>query len=161
MNLLSTLLSNTFKRNTLVIASILILSFILRIIGISVGLPDTADPRETIISHDIINLINFSALPETYNWPGTAWYHLIALIGKLLDFIGIDMSETRIILLGRIISVCLSILTVWLTYSLGAKCYNTRVGLIAAGFLAVAMLHATNESRFALVDIPATLSTLR
>lgn len=157
MNLLSTLLSNTFKRNTLVIVSILILSFILRIIGISVGLPDTADPRETIISHDIINLINFSALPETYNWPGTAWYHLIALIGKLLDFIGIELTEAHTILLGRCINVCLSTLTIWLTYSLGAKCYNRRVGLIAAGFLAVAMLHATNESRFALVDIPATL----
>ena len=157
MNLLSPLLSNTSKRNTLVIVSILILSFILRIIGISVGLPDTPDSRETIISHDIINLINFNALPEAFNWPGTAWFHLIALIGKLLEFIGIDMTESHIILLGRCMSVCLSTFTVWLTYSLGAKCYNRRVGLIAAGFLAVAMLHATNESRFALVDIPATL----
>ena len=157
MNLLSTLLSNTSKRNTLVIVSILILSFILRIIGIGVGLPDTPDPRETIISRDIINLINFNALPATFNWPGTAWFHLIALIGKLLEFIGIDLTESRIILLGRFISVCLSTLTVWSTYSLGTKCYNRRVGQIAAGFLAVAMLHATNESRFALVDIPATL----
>ena len=33
---------------------------------------------------------------------------------------------------------------------------NRRVGQIAAGLLAVSMLHATNESRFALVDIPAT-----
>ncbi len=152
-----TLLNKTFEHKTLLIITILILSFILRIIGISVGLPDTPDPRETIISNDIINLINFSALPETFNWPGTAWFHLIALIGKLFDFIGIEMTESRIILLGRFISVCLSTLTVWLTYSLGAKCYNRRVGLIAAGFLTVAMLHATNESRFALVDIPATL----
>ena len=157
MNLLSTLLSNTSKRNTLVIVSILILSFILRIIGIGVGLPDTPDPRETIISHDIINLINFSALPGTFNWPGTAWFHLIALIGKLLDFIGIELTESRIILLGRCKNVFLSTLTVWVTYCLGTKCYNRRVGLIAAGFLAVAMLHATSESRFALVDIPATL----
>ena len=115
MNLLSTLLSNTSKRNTLVIVSILILSFILRIIGIGVGLPDTPDPRETIISHDIINLINFSALPGTFNWPGTAWFHLIALIGKLLDFIGIELTDSRIILLGRCINGCLSTLTVWLT----------------------------------------------
>ncbi len=157
MNLQSALLSKTSKPNTIVIVSILILSFILRITGISVGLPDTPDPRETIISHDIINLINFSALPEAFNWPGTAWFHLIALIGKLLQFIGIDLTESCIILLGRFISVCLSTLTVWLTYSLGAKCYNRCVGQIAAGFLAVAMLHATNESRFALVDIPATL----
>ena len=152
-----TLLNKTFEHKTLLIITILILSFILRIIGISVGLPDTPDPRETIISNDLINLINFSALPETFNWPGTAWFHLIALIGKLFDFIGIDITESRIILLGRFISVCLSTLTVWLTYSLGAKCYNRRVGLIAAGFLAVAMLHTTNESRFALVDIPATM----
>ncbi len=68
-----------------------------------------------------------------------------------------DLAEARIILLGRFINVCLSTLTVWLTYCLGTKCCNRRVGLIDAAFLAAAMLHATNESRFALVDISATL----
>ena len=157
MKLSSTLLKHSLDRNTLLIITILTLSFILRLIGIGVGLPDTPDPRETLIANDIINLINFSAFPEIFNWPGTAWFHLIALIGKLLDFFGVDLTESRIILIGRFINVCLSTLTVWLTYCLGTKCYNRHVGLIAAAFLAVAMLHATNESRFALVDIPATL----
>ena len=57
-------------------------------IGIDVGLPDTPDLRETLIANDVINLINLSAFPEIFNWPGTAWFHLIALIGKLLDFFG-------------------------------------------------------------------------
>ena len=157
MKLLSTLLKHSLDRNTLLIITILTLSIILRLIGIGVGLPATPDPRETLIANDVINLINFSAFPEIFNWPGTAWFHLIALIGKLLDFFGMDLTESHIILIGRFINVCLSTLTVWLTYCLGTKCYNRHVGLIAAAFLAVAMLHATNESRFALVDIPATL----
>ncbi len=157
MKLLSTLLKHSLDRNTLLIITILTLSVILRCIGIGVGLPDTPDPRETLIANDIINLINLSAFPEIFNWPGTAWFHLIALIGKILDFFGVDLTESRIILLGRFINVCLSTLTVWLTYCLGTKCYDRRVGLIAAAFLVVAMLHATNESRFALVDVPATL----
>ena len=66
------------------------------------------------------------------------------------------MTEARVIWLARFINVLLSTSTIWLTYCLGTKIGNKRVGQIAAGFLAVAMLHATNESRFALVDIPAT-----
>jgi hypothetical protein len=66
------------------------------------------------------------------------------------------MTETRVILLARGINTLLSTATLWFTYCLGLRCQSRRVGQIAAALLAVAMLHATNESRFALVDIPAT-----
>ena len=69
---------------------------------------------------------------------------------------GIDITAARVIWLARFINVLFSVGTLWFTYRLGVRCYNKRVGQIAAGLLAVAMLHATNESRFALVDIPAT-----
>ena len=139
-----------------VISAILISGFGLRLIGINVGLPDAPDPRETLIAQDVLNLIHFTAVPQIYNWPGTAWFYLIALIGKLLSFGGVDLTEARVVLLARAINTLLSIGTLWLTYGIGLRCYNKRVGQIAAGLLAVAMLHATNESRFALVDIPAT-----
>ena len=54
--------------------AILAIGFLLRILGIGVGLPDLPDPRETLIAQDILNLINFTAPPEIYNWPGTAWF---------------------------------------------------------------------------------------
>ena len=159
-----------------VIFAILIGGFGLRIVGINVGLPDTPDPRESIIAQDVLNLIHFTAPPETYNWPGTAWFYIIAAVGKLLSLIGLHLTETRIILLARCINTLLSTATLWLTYSIGLTHFpgrcglkvrplpreigkyadNRRVGQIAAGLLAVSMLHATNESRFALVDIPAT-----
>ena len=135
---------------------LLVVGFVIRIIGIGVGLPDTPDPREILIAEDIINLINFTSPPDIYNWPGTAWFYLIAIVGKLLSICGMVMTETRVIWLARFINVLLSTCTIWLTYCLGTRCYNKRVGQIAAAFLTVAMLHATNESRFALVDIPAT-----
>lgn len=140
----------------LILPSILAIGFALRFIGINVGLPDSPDPREVIIAQDVLNLIHFTAVPQTYNWPGTAWFYLIALIGKLLSFGGLHLTETRVILLARCVNVLLSTATLWLTYRIGLRCYNRRIGQIGAGLLAVAMLHATNESRFALVDIPAT-----
>lgn len=135
---------------------LLVVGFVIRMLGIGVGLPDIPDPREILIAEDIINLINFSAPPEIYNWPGTAWFYLIAFVGKVFSIFGLDITDTRVIWLARFINVLISTCTIWLTYCLGTRCYNKRVGQIAAAFLTVAMLHVTNESRFALVDIPAT-----
>ncbi len=145
-----------FFRTDLVLIPILTIAFTLRIAGLGVGLPDRPDPREPLIAQDILNLIDLSALPEIYNWPGTAWFHLIALIGLVLDALGLDLTVSQVIWLGRFINVLLSTATIWLMYRVGHRFYNRTIGLIGGGLLAVAMLHATNESRFALVDIPAT-----
>ena len=139
-----------------VIFVILIGGFGLRIVGINVGLPDTPDPREAIIAQDVLNLVHFTAPPETYNWPGTAWFYSIAAVGKLLSLTGLHLTEARVILLARCINVLLSTATLWFIYAIGQYAGSRRIGQIAAGLLAVSMLHATNESRFALVDIPAT-----
>ena len=135
---------------------ILIGGFGLRIVGINVGLPDTPDPRESIIAQEVLNLVHFTAPPQTYNWPGTAWFYIIAAVAKLLSLTGLPLTETRVILLARCINVLLSTATLWFTYAIGQYAGRRRIGQIAAGLLAVSMLHATNESRFALVDIPAT-----
>ena len=142
--------------NSCVISAILISGFGFRLIGINIGLPDSPDPREVLIARDVLNLIHFTAPPEIYNWPGTAWFYSIAGIGKLLSLVGVQLTEAGVILLARCINVLLSTATLWFTYRSGVQCYNKCIGQIAAGLLAVAMLHATNESRFALVDIPAT-----
>ena len=148
--------SNCFRlSNTFVISAILISGFSFRLIGINIGLPDSPDPREVLIARDVLNLIHFTAPPEIYNWPGTAWFYIIAGVGKLLSLTGWQLTEARVILLARGINVLLSTATLWFTYRIGVHCYSKRIGQIAAGLLAVAMLHATNESRFALVDIPA------
>lgn len=156
MRLLRVLRNRLNFPNSCIIAAILISGFALRLIGINVGLPDSPDPRETLIAQDVLNLIHFAAIPQIYNWPGTAWFYLIALIGKLLSLCGLSITEARVILLARGINVLLSTATIWFTYCVGLRCYSRQVGQIASGLLAIAMLHATNESRFALVDIPAT-----
>ena len=145
-----------FFRIDLVLIPILTIGFALRIVGLGVGLPDHPDPREPLIAQDILNLIHLEAPPQIYNWPGTAWFHLIALIGVVLETVGLELTVTQVIWLGRFINVLLSTATIWLTYQVGTQFYNRTIGLIGSGLLAVAMLHATNESRFALVDIPAT-----
>ena len=148
---------NCFRlSNNFIIAAILIGGFGFRFIGITVGLPDAPDPREVLIAQDVLNLIHLTAPPQIYNWPGTAWFYVIAAVGKLLSLAGLQLTESRVILLARCINTLLSTATLWFTYRIGVHGYNRRVGQLAAGLLAVAMLHATNESRFALVDIPAT-----
>ena len=144
-----------FQLDYLLIA-ILIVGFILRMIGVSVGLPDYPDPREPLIAQDILNLIHLKAPPNIYNWPGTAWFYLVAVLGKSLEIVGLNLTISHIIWLARFTNVLLSTVTIWLTYQIGIRFYSRSVGQIAATFLAVTMLHATNESRFALVDIPAT-----
>ena len=148
---------NCFRlSNNFVISAILISGFSFRLIGINMGLPDSPDPREVLIARDVLNLTHFTAPPQIYNWPGTAWFYIIAAVGKLLSLAGLQLTEAHVILLARGINVLLSTATLWFTYRIGVHCYSKRIGQIAAGLLAVAMLHATNESRFALVDIPAT-----
>ena len=145
-----------FFRINLVLMPILMVGFALRIVGLGVGLPDYPDPREPLIAQDILNLIHLESPPEIYNWPGTAWFYLIAVIGWVLEAFGLELTVAQVIWLGRFINVLLSTATIWLTYQIGRSLYSHPIGLISAGLLAVAMLHATNESRFALVDIPAT-----
>ena len=136
--------------------AILVSGFSFRLIGINIGLPDSPDPREVLIARDVLNLIHFTAPPEIYNWPGTAWFYIIAAVGKFVSLAGPPPTEAGVILLARCLNVLFSTATLWFTYRLGTQCYSKRIGQIAAGLLAVAMLHVTNESRFALVDIPAT-----
>ena len=145
-----------FCRIDLVLIPILAIGFGLRIVGLGVGLPDYPDPREPLIAQDILNLIHLESPPQIYNWPGTAWFYLIAVIGLVLEAFGLDLTVAQVIWLGRFTNVLLSTATIWLTYQIGRELYSRSVGLIGGGLLAVAMLHATNESRFALVDIPAT-----
>ena len=145
-----------FSQIDLVLIPILMVGFALRIVGLGVGLPDHPDPREPLIAQDILNLIHLKSPPEIYNWPGTAWFYLIALIGVILETFGLELTVAQVIWLGRFTNVLLSTATIWLTYQVGHQFYNRAIGLIGGGLLAVAMLHATNESRFALVDIPAT-----
>ena len=145
-----------FSRIDPVLLPILMVGFALRIVGLGVGLPDHPDPREPLIAQDILNLIHLESPPQIYNWPGTAWFYLVALICVVLETFGLDLTVAQVIWLGRFTNVLLSVATIWLTYQVGRRFYNRTIGLIGGGLLAVAMLHATNESRFALVDIPAT-----
>ncbi len=144
------------KPKQFLLPTIIFIALLIRLPGIGVGLPYTPDPREVLIAEDVLNLIRLDSPPTIYNWPGTAWFYLIAIVGKLLSIFGFTLTNSNVILIGRFLNVLLGIGTIWLTYKLGKSLYNRQVGIISAAFLAVTMLHATNESRFAIVDIPAT-----
>ena len=83
---------NRFPQINLLLIFILVIGFILRIVGIGTGLPDYPDPRESLIAQDILNLSHLEAPPTIYNWPGTAWFYLIAVIGRILEIFGLDLT---------------------------------------------------------------------
>ena len=61
---------------------------------------------------------------------------------------------------ARSVNVVLGLLTVALVARLGRRWWSRDTGDLAALLLAVAMLHATDEMRFALVDVPCALLLL-
>lgn len=144
------------KPEQFLLPAIIFISLLIRLPGIGVGLPYTPDPREALIAEDVLNIITLESPPTIYNWPGTTWFYLIALVAKLLSVFGFALTNSSVILIGRFLNVLLGTGTVWLTYKLGKSIYNRQVGTLSAAFLSVTMLHVTNESRFAIVDIPAT-----
>ncbi|RKU28656.1 hypothetical protein C6497_07800 [Candidatus Poribacteria bacterium] len=148
--------ADRLKAKHFILPIIIFISLLIRLPGIGVGLPYTPDPREVLIAEDVLNLINFESPPTIYNWPGTAWFYLIAIVGKTLSVFNVALTNSSVILIGRYLNVLFGMGTVWFTFKLGNSLYNRQVGTISAAFLAVTMLHATNESRFAIVDIPAT-----
>lgn len=140
---MSLAVKNRFRLpDRLILSAILIGGGCLRLIGLPIGLPDSPDPREVLIAADILNLVHFTAPPQIYNWPGTAWFYGVAALGKLVSLTGHPLSEADVIFLARALNVGLSTLTLWLTYRIGVDAAGMRTGQIAAGLLAVAMLHA-------------------
>jgi len=137
---------------------ILILASLPRFLGLLSGLPEHPEFRERYIVETALNLEHRTGFPEEYFWPGTFWYLVLALWFRLGEAVhGGALAVGDATTWARFLSVILSLATVWLTFHLGRRAYGVEVGLLGALFLAGMMLHATQESRFALVDTPLTL----
>jgi hypothetical protein len=88
------------------------------------------------------------------DWPTLPLYLLLSVSIPASFFT--DLSAVKLHLLAKYFSVALSTLTVYLTYVLGRRAYDSRTGLLAAAFLSVTLLHV-KDSHFYIHEIVYTL----
>ena len=74
----------------------------------------------------------------------------IFLVRYLAEWLGRNTYD-QVHLLGRVVGMLFDLATVLLTYRIGAALYDRRIGLLAAAFLAVAVMHI-QQAHFFVVD---------
>ncbi|GAX59193.1 4-amino-4-deoxy-L-arabinose transferase and related glycosyltransferases of PMT family [Candidatus Scalindua japonica] len=163
---------NSFKYGTFLLAGILLLAFVLRVWGISYGMPYPYNLDEKFLVNHSLAFGTGDLNPHVFDWPGTLLMYVLFVIfvfyflagyftGNFIsteDFaISFISDPTNFYLISRCFTVLISTLTVYVTYYIGKKIYNSRTtGLIAALFLAVSPL-VTGIAHFTLTDTHLTL----
>lgn len=128
---------------------ILVLAFVLRLSGLSFGLPANFHPDEI----PKVNVLESMQARDSWNplyfkHPSGLLYisyvvsELVQLFDTVLVGTGLD-ARTRFALSGRIVSLLAGVLSVFLLFLIGKRLFGAREGLLAAFLLAVFPLHVT------------------
>ncbi len=147
---------------------ILLLGFLLRLLGITWGLPDPTlhwhsyHPDEFQIVEPAFTISQGLDLnPHNFIY-GNLLQNLDALILKLASWTGsttLPQGMGAIYLWPRLLTVLFGTLTLALLYRIGKVMGHPWIGLLAAALLAFAPGHALHSS-FATVDVPASFFAL-
>ncbi len=154
------------------LAAILVLALVLRLKGISWGLPysfvnadeSTVVPKAAAASRGHLNP-QFFFYPSLYFYLAGALYVLAAPVwwllgnGDLLSLTSLIVDPGPYFLLARLLSVAMGTASVYLVYRLGRVAFGRPAGLLAALFLAVAPLHVA-YSHMAVTDVTAVALAL-
>ncbi len=157
--------------------SLVALGLALRLWGITWGLPD----QDRLFSYhpdEGVNLVS-GVLKEGelrphldigfYNYGGLYFYlwQIAASVNRAYGIVQVPESSSfftntppsatigALILVGRLLTVLLGALTIWVVYALGYRLFGRNTGLLAGGIYAI-IPATTVHSRFATVDVPAT-----
>jgi 4-amino-4-deoxy-L-arabinose transferase-like glycosyltransferase len=166
--------SRTWPPEWGVLGVILALALALRLQGLWWGVPDWAisptdpgaphyfsyHPDEWSILQPAVEQMNRRGdlNPHFFHY-GTLYIYGVAAgiaLARRLGLVELTPGYTGFLyVLARLGAVFLGVLTVWLTYLLGCRCYGRWVGWGAALLLALWPLHVVH-SHFAAVDVPVT-----
>jgi len=148
------------------------LAFLVRLWGITHGLPFIYHPDEPALVRSAYGLRFGNLNPGHFDWPHFHYYlcffvfesfikvrallQVLNLRPLLEPLIPLFWKDPAIFyLLGRLVSALMGVGTVGLIYLVGKRLFNRRVGLLAALFLALSPLHV-EEAHYALLDVPLT-----
>src|SRR5262245_54776660 len=162
--------SSLRRHERLIITAILGVGALLRIWGITFGLPQPeARPDETIVVITALGLLFAGLNPHFFVWPSLEFYVVAAIyrvaweIGHLrgLYHLKFDMFKAAavnvspFILVPRALAVAAGVTTIWLVFKLAERLFDRLTALTAAFFLAVAFVHV-RDSHFGVTDVPMT-----
>ncbi len=155
--------TNKFMENKekLIIISILILAFILRVLGINYGLPNFFIGDEQALIGGSLKMIELKTLipslhPEEFRLlyypPFVSYLYLLFFIPIILikyifinNFgllkINLILNPGSFILMARFLSVLFSTATIYIIYLLSKKIFNKKTAIFSSLFLAFSFLH--------------------
>ncbi len=141
---------------------IVFVAAVLRFVPIWFGLPyPLARPDEEVSIAIALRVLQGDLNPHFFHWPSLTFYVFAGVIGaasglrELLGASGAMTFPDHALLTRATIALCGTI-TVFVLFRLGRRIAGDLVGLLAAAFLAVALLHV-RESHFAMTDALMTL----
>lgn len=154
------------KKSNLLLALILFAALIVRVWGINFGLPYQYHFDEGAIVYTTFFAAGNKLRPDNFEHPMLVPYFLILLygiyflLGLILGiwnsiqqfFIAYLNNPTIFLLLGRLFTTFIGVLSVWLVYWVGRKVYQEKIGIIASFFLALTFLYV-KESHFIKQDV--------
>ncbi len=157
------------------LGAILLAALALRLYGVSFGLPALYDPDEPTFVLLALRMLHDRTLdPGWFGHPGTTTIASLALIdlivlaagtitGRFADTAAFGRTvyadPTLVFLPGRLFIVLCGLLCVLLTFAVGARLFDRRVGLLAAALLAIDPLHV-RYSQIIRTDVHATVFML-
>ncbi|MET0307478.1 MAG: glycosyltransferase family 39 protein [Sphingomonas sp.] len=153
----------------------LLLALGLRLHGVGFGLPALNDPDEPLFVMTALDMLRDHSLdPGWFGHPATTTLYCLATIFYLIGAIGIATARFAdahafvsavyadpgiIFLPGRLFIVACGVACVWLTYRIGTRIGDRRLGLLAAFFLAVNAVHI-EYSQIIRTDVQASVFML-
>jgi hypothetical protein len=151
-----------------VMAAILAGAAVLRLKGLSWGLPyGYQDPDEHVVLLRAFRVAGGHLNPQFFYYPSlifyliggatwvASWFHGAHGV-SFLSPASFVTDPTPYYLIGRTVVVACGVTSVYLIYRLGKEAFSRPVGLLAALFLAVEPLHV-RYSHVAVTDVPATM----
>lgn len=142
--------------------AIVIIGGLLRIVPIWFGLPypHARPDEETAIGHAVA-VLGGDLNPHFFHWPSLIFYVLAVLFAVaswIRAALSLDPTLTpeQYVLIARAFVALSGTVTLVVLFRIGRRMADGTVGLLAALFLAVAILHV-RESHFAMTDVVMTL----
>jgi hypothetical protein len=133
----------------------------LRFVPVWFGLPYMARPDEEVAIGIATLILDGKLNPEFFHWPSLTFYVLAGVFGIariLRGLVGLEPALTpeQTVVLGRAVMATAGTVTILVLHRIGRRVAGEPAGVIAAGLLAVAMLHV-RDSHFAMTDVLMTL----
>jgi len=153
------------RKEDLLLLLIIIISFLIRLKGITWGLPHTYHPDEPYMLDFTHNMINdnwnptkFSNRPFVY---GPLLMGIVAIIGKIFilfnSILSIELPEIyNLIFLGRLIVAIFAAINTYFVYKLCKMFSNENSALLASLFFSLSYSHIIH-SHYYTTDVPLTL----